>query len=277
MSAAFPGPASLRAADRAAGRASASSVGVLDTLEAMFQMLCRGPQPLALPGGMFAVGWRRPVRLVEARELLLWPGRMDHDSRDRVWAELVRRAQADPAAGTGSDAAAWVVAAAAVLGPGLRRVIDRLTAGWAGDRGDLEAEVMVGFLTALRTIDADSGRLASRLCWAAYRAGLALRRRQSEESRRRAVGVEVSAPVRRWGHPDFVLGAAVRAGTLTSAEADLVGATRLEGRPLDRAAAELGISRGTLLTRRSRAERRLADAIRTGTLDDTATGSRNSR
>jgi DNA-directed RNA polymerase specialized sigma24 family protein len=253
-------------------------LGVLDTLEARFRMLCRGPEPLTLPGGMFTAGRRRPVRLVEARELLLWPGRMDHDSRDRVWTELVRRAQADRATGTGSDAAAWVVAAAGVLGPGLRRVIDRLTTGWAGDRDDLEAEVVVGFLTALQTIDSDSGRLASRLCWAAYRAGLALRRRQTEESRRRAVGVEVSTPARRCGHPDFVLAAAVRAGTLTSAEADLVGATRLEGHPLDRAAAELGISRGTLLTRRSRAERRLAAAIRTGTLaTTTATGSRNSQ
>ena len=111
--------------------------------------------------------------------------------------------------------------------------------------------------------------MPSRLCWAGYRAGLALRHRDTDEARRRAVGIEVSAPVRRWGHPDFVLAAAVRAGIITPAEAELVGATRLEGGPLGEAAAGLGISRGTLLTRRNRAERRLAAAIRTGTLATT--------
>lgn len=243
-----------------------TGTGVLDTVETTFRLLCRGPAPLALPGSMFTPGRRRPVRLVEARELLLWPARMDPEARDRVWAELVRRAQADP---TGTGNAAWVVGAAGVLVPGLRRVADRLAAGWAGDRDDLDAEVLAGFLTALRTLDPDSGRLPSRLCWAAYRSGLALRRRDTDDVRRRAdsaAGVEAAAPPRPWGHPDFVLAAAVTAEVITAADADLIGVTRLEGRHLAAAAAELGISRGALLSRRSRAERRLAAAIRGGTL-----------
>jgi len=150
-----------------------SATGALDTLEKVFRSLCRGPAArLVLPGRMFAPGRRRPVRLVEARELLLWPGRMDPDRRDAVWAVLVRRAQ------TGDPA--WIVGTAGVLAPGLRRVVDRLSAGFAGDRDDLEAEVLAGFLTALHTVDPDSGRLPSRLCWAGYRAGLTLRHRDAE-------------------------------------------------------------------------------------------------
>jgi DNA-directed RNA polymerase specialized sigma24 family protein len=255
------------------------AVGVLDTLEATFRMLCRGPEPLALPGPMFTRGRRRPVRLVEARELLLWPDRMPPDARDAVWAELIRRAQTDPADPadsrrlievTGASAAAWVVGAAGVLAPGLRRVCDRLAAGWAGDRDDLEAEVLAGFLTALHTIDPDSGRLPARLCWAAYRAGSALRHRDTDHRQRRTAGSDAElstvAPPRPWGHPDFVLATAVQAGTITATEAELIASTRLEGVHLQDAAADLGISRGTLLTRRNRAERRLAAAIRSGGL-----------
>ena len=259
-----------------------TEVGVLDTLEATFRMLCRGPGPLALPGPMFTPGRRRPVRLVEARELLLWPDRMSPDARDAVWAELIRRAQtnpADPAASgrlvevSGAGAAAWVVGAAGVLAPGLRRVCDRLAAGWAGDRDDLEAEVLAGFLTALRTIDPDSGRVPSRLCWAAYRAGSALRHRDTGHRQRRAAESEADlgtvVPPRPWGHPDFVLAAAVQAGTITAAESELIASTRLEGIDLQDAAVGLGISRGTLLTRRNRAERRLVAAIRSGDLATT--------
>jgi DNA-directed RNA polymerase specialized sigma24 family protein len=159
-----------------------------------------------------------------------------------------------------------------MLTPGLRRVCDRLTTGWAGDRDDLEAEVLAGFLTALRGIDPVSGRLPSRLCWAGYRAGLALRHRDTDDVRRRAAGVEAAAPPRPWGHPDFVLAAAVRAGTITAADAELIGSTRLEGVHLQDAAAALGISRGTLLTRRNRAERRLAATIGAGELSGVAPG-----
>lgn len=266
-----------RAPSHPASPVPVPAAGALATLEATFRMLCRGPGPLAMPGPMFAPGRRRPVRLVEARELLLWPDRMPPDARDAVWAELIRRAQtdpADPAASgrlvevSGAGAAAWVVGAAGVLAPGLRRVCDRLAAGWAGDRDDLEAEVLAGFLTALRAIDPDSGRLPSRLCWAAYRAGSALRHRDTDHRQRRTSRSDAElgavAPPRQWGHPDFVLATAVQAGTITAAEAELIASTRLEGVHLQDAATGLGISRGTLITRRNRAERRLAAAIRSG-------------
>ena len=53
-----------------------------------------------------------------------------------------------------------------------------------------------------------------------------------------------------WGHPDFVLAAAVRRGVLTAAQAELIGRSRLERIPLARIAAELGVTRSALCHRR---------------------------
>jgi len=248
-------PATASYSGTAAGSAAAAA-GVFDTVEAVFWSLCRGPSPLALPGGLFTPGRRRPVRLPEARELLLWPGRMHPETRDVVWSLLVRRAQ--------SGGPEWVVAAAGVLLPGLRRAADRLRAGYPGDSEDLQAEVLTGFLAALRAVDPDAGRLAARLYWAGYRAGAALRHRDATAAGHRGAGVEAAAPPRPWGHPDFVLAAAVAAGVLRAQEAELIGRTRLEGVGVQQAAAELGVSRNALLLRRSRAERRLVTALRQG-------------
>jgi len=69
-----------------------------------------------------------------------------------------------------------------------------------------------------------------------------------------------------WGHPDFVLAAAVRHGILTRAQAGLIGRNRLEGIPLKQIAAETGISHNALCNRRKRAEKTIADAIANGFL-----------
>lgn len=64
-------------------------------------------------------------------------------------------------------------------------------------------------------------------------------------------------PARPWGHPDFVLARAVRAGAITEAEAELIGATRLEGADLVSFALAEGCSIDVVRHRRFRAERRL--------------------
>jgi hypothetical protein len=76
--------------------------------------------------------------------------------------------------------------------------------------------------------------------------------------------MEAAAPPRPWGHPDFVLAAAVNGGVITAAEAQLIGDTRLDGIRLEDAAAARGIRRNTLLARRSRAERRLVAGLNAG-------------
>ena len=107
--------------------------------------------------------------------------------------------------------------------------------------------------------------LASRLCWAAWRAGqgpafadagYAARRRDLDEWR--------DGPELPWGHPDFVLAAAVRKGVLTRDQAELIGRNRLEGVPLSQIAAETGISHAALCNRRKKAEKAITDAIGNG-------------
>ena len=137
-----------------------------DAADAAFRLLCAGPQPLAVHASKIAAGLPdRPVPLDELRVLLLHPS-TGARARNQVWAELVRRARAgDPA---------WVIGLAGIAMPGLRRAAGSLAAAYRGDPADLQAEVLTGFLAAVHALDPDdleSVPLASRLCWAAWRAG----------------------------------------------------------------------------------------------------------
>ena len=145
-----------------------------DAADTAFRLLCAGPQPLALHASKVAAGLPdRPVPLDELRVLLLHPSTSAR-ARNQVWAELVRRARAgDPA---------WTVGLAGIAMPGLRRAVGSLAAAWRGDPADLQAEVLTGFLAAVRALDPDDldraagvpavlGRLAGR-------AGDGLRRRR---------------------------------------------------------------------------------------------------
>ena len=235
-----------------------------DAADAAFRLLCAGPQPLALHASKVAAGLPdRPVPLDELRVLLLHPSTSAR-VRNRVWAELVRRARdGDPA---------WVIGLAGIAMPGLRRAVGSLAAAWRGDPADLQSEVLTGFLAAVRDLDPDDLEqvpLASRLCWAAWRAGKALAYADADyATRRRDLDDQSGAPELPWGHPDFVLAAAVRKRVLTAAQAELIGRNRLEGVPLAQIADERGTSHAALCNRRKRAEKALTDAIRNGFLTD---------
>jgi hypothetical protein len=245
-------------------RFPAGPLDALDAADAAFRLLTAGPRPLAVHASRLAAGLPdRPVPLDELRVLLLHPATTAR-ARNRVWAELVRRARAgDPA---------WVIGLTGIALPGLRRAVASLAAAYRGDPADLQSEVLTGFLAAMRGLDPDdldSVPLASRLCWAAWRAGKALAYADADyASRRRDLDDQSGAPELPWGHPDFVLAAAVRRGVLTPAQAGLVGRNRLEGVPLARIAAEQNISHTALCNRRKRAEKALTDAIRNGLLAD---------
>jgi hypothetical protein len=236
----------------------------LDSADAAFRALTTGPQPLALHAAALAPGLPdRLVPLDELRVLLLHPA-TGARARNKVWAELVRRAR--------SGSPAWVVGLAGVAMPGLRRAAATLSAAYRGDAADLQTEILTGFLAAMRALDPadlDHIPLASRLCWAAWRAGQALAYADARyTASRRDLDDSYDAPCMPWGHPDFVLAAAVRHGILTRAQAGLIGRNRLEGIPLKQIAAETGISHNALCNRRKRAEKAIADAIRNGFLAD---------
>jgi len=234
--------------------------GPFDTAEAAFRLLCAGPQPLALHAAKVAAGLPdRPVPLDELRVLLLHPSTSAR-ARNQVWAELVRRARAgDPA---------WTVGLAGIAMPGVSRAVGSLAAAWRGDPADLQAEVLTGFLAAVRALDPDDldqVPLASRLCWAAWRAGQEMALADAGWSaRRRHLAEWRDGPDLPWGHPDFVLAAAVRERILTRDQAALIGRNRLEGVPLSQIAAETGISHSALCNRRKKAEKAITDAIASG-------------
>ncbi|MHB1927822.1 MAG: hypothetical protein ACYCUG_00025 [Acidimicrobiales bacterium] len=224
--------------------------GPLDLLDAAFAALVAGPEPLSLDGAALGHGLpRRAIGLGELKSMLLHPS-TGYSAREAAWAELVARARdAGPA---------WVVGAAGVALPGLRRVAARLVADYPGvDPVEADAEVLTGFLEALAHLDATTGHLPGRLCWAAYRAGRVACRRETAAAARRAPVVFSAAPPRPWGHPDLVLAEAVAAGVIGSFHAELISATRLGGVYLPALAAELGTDAHSLRRRRQRAEARV--------------------
>ncbi len=233
-----------------------------DAADAAFRLLCAGPRPLALNASRLATGLPdRPVPLDELRVLLLHPA-TSAAARNQVWAELVRRARA--------DGPAWMIGLAGVAMPGLRRAAGSLAAAYRGDPADLQAEILTGFLAAVRALDTDDLEtvpLASRLVWAAWRAGQQHAYAEAgHAAHRQDLSGWQDGPDLPWGHPDFVLAAAVRHGILTRAQAALIGRNRLEGIPLSQIAAETGISHNALCNRRKRAEKTIADAIANGFL-----------
>ncbi|MQA02171.1 MAG: hypothetical protein GEV07_05400 [Streptosporangiales bacterium] len=141
--------------------------------------------------------------MTELKRLLL-DRRTSRYVRDAAWRELVHRARV--------CGPSWTVAAVGVALPGLRRVAGKLACGYTGDTADLDAEVLTGFLTALRSIDTERPKIALRLCWIAYRAGAKLRHATNDPPHASSWPVTSTAPPRPWGHPDLVLARGHREG-----------------------------------------------------------------
>ncbi|MEH1166449.1 hypothetical protein V6V47_13775 [Micromonospora sp. CPCC 205539] len=195
--------------------------------------------------------------LERLRGLLLTP-QTSVEVRDAVWRELVIRAR--------RDGPAWVVAAVGIALPGLRHLAGLLASGWRGDTRDLDAELLVGFVERLTTIDLEPPRVVGRLLDAGLRAARKARDADSDAPLVRTDATGPIAPVQPWDHPDLVLARAVAAGVIDADEANLIAATRLENDTLAQAAVRLGITASLASSWRLKAERRLLEAIRAGDL-----------
>jgi hypothetical protein len=107
-----------------------------------------------LPGGR--------IGLDQMQQILLDPATSCH-ARDAAWRALTRMARSqDPA---------WMVGAAGVAAPRLRRIIERLAGDRAADPSDIETAVLAGFTEALDTVNLEHPHVEQRLLWAAHRAG----------------------------------------------------------------------------------------------------------
>jgi hypothetical protein len=235
------------------GTPTAGDPSPLDAAGTAFRLLVTGPRPLGLDGRTIAGLPDRDLAMDEVADLLLQPG-TGYAIRDRVWTLVVHRARE-----LGPD---WTIAAVGLALPRLRRIAAHMARSVpAGQVADLESELLTGFLTALRDLDPAPGRIAARLTWAAYRA--ADRYRNTGPARCGVVFPLAASvpPPRPWGHPDFVLAQAVADRVLSSYEAELIAATRLEAATLDDLARRWGLPRTTLSDDRARAEARLVRAL----------------
>lgn len=218
------------------------------------RLLTTGPEPLSVDGAALGGGLpSRRIALSELASILMHPS-CDHATSDRVWRQLIAHAR--------TDGPAWVVGAAGVALPGLRQAAYRLR----GFSGDVQAELLTAFLAALRTVKLAGPRVVQRLLSATFTAARAALR--ADEPRTKAhAAAPVTGPTGA-GHPDFVLAKAVAAGVITPGEAELIGATRLEGVSVADYAERAGRGYWAVAKERSRAEERLVAAIRSGKLSD---------
>jgi hypothetical protein len=242
--------------------ASLNHTSPLSSADAAFRLLTRGPAPLSLDGTLIsAVLPQRLIPLDELKRILLRPA-ADAATRDAAWSALVTRAR--------SKEPAWVIGAVGVAMPGLRRAAGQLARGYdAHTAADIDAEVLTGFLTAVRSLDLSRRAIALRLRWAAYRAGAAYRTTVVNQPTSTEDPALAVAPPLSWGHPDMLLADAITQGVISAADAALIGSTRLESQPLTAVAQQLAVPYDAARMRRSRAESRLVSAIRTGQVGGT--------
>jgi hypothetical protein len=221
----------------------------LDAARVAFGWLTAGDHPVAVDGRLFDHLPNRVIPVDELRDLLLAHG-CPRRVWDQVWAHVISRARVE--GGT------WTITAVGLALPMLTSLAARLTERYADDPSDIHAEVLRGFLDALHTVDLAQGRITVRLRWAAYRAGHRALLDGMDGPTPKPPGFHSSEPKPPSGHPDLVLARAVEAGVLTRTEAELIGATRLEGIELADWPRPPGLTYKTLAKHRRKAENRLA-------------------
>lgn len=233
----------------------------LDTLRRAFAALLADPCPLLIPAGELPfLTPARDLPLLEAKTLLLDAGTASADKR-AVWAAIVRRSQ--------QGQSAWTVAAAGLAYPALAGRVLRVCRAYPGEAEEIQAEILVEFLTALKNLDvADPGigDVAGLLAWRALNASQAFRRREAAAAGCGKGLARAVIPLFPAGHPDIVLARAVRAGVVTREEAEWISRTCLGEESAAAVAKEFGIGVSTFYRRRAEAAGKLAAAIESGEL-----------
>ena len=203
---------------------------------------------LAFAGELLGAEWSSSeLSAVTVRQLLLEPGRVA--DKDAVWRHLVGRAR--------ECGGAWTLAAIGMAAPLLKRTAAMAAERFEGMRkDDLAAEILAGFLEHVAVMNIEQPGICVRLRWATWRAVTKVGCADAAASvpNGRASSMPPQLPL---SHPDVVLARAERAAVITSAEADLIGMTRLDEVCLAEAAACLGITANAAKIRRQKAEARL--------------------
>jgi hypothetical protein len=199
---------------------------VLDAAETAFAALAADPGPLRV---RTAAG---PLPPALVRPVLIDPATAP-EALDALWRTLAGRAR--------GEGGAWLLLATGCALPKLRSIAWHACRTKAVDRDEVAQELLTAFTHALLHTDPlpDADVLGEWL-----RPARAAAHRLADQARQiartRAPLPGPMAPPPPGGHPDFVLADLVRAGVITTAEADLIGRHRLEGVSLRRIAAESG-------------------------------------
>jgi hypothetical protein len=238
-----------------------STVTALSAAETGFALLVARPSPLLFDARDLDGLPDRMLALDELRDLLLHQ-RVDPEVSDAVWRQLATQVRV-----WGRE---WVAAACGIAAPGLTRMAAQLCQGRRDRAGDVDAEILTGFLQELRTMDLAPPRVWLRLCWSAWRAGLRSLPVQDTDELPADLPTGAHAPSRPYGHPDVLLARATAAAVITVEQAELIGATRFGDAHIDVLAAQAGVPSPVLRMRRRRAEQVLAAAIHRGALADVA-------
>lgn len=230
-----------------------------------FRALAKDNDKLAIDGRLLGHGLpARMINLLELKKLLL-KASTSFEARDVVWRHLVRQAR------TGDPA--WILAAVGVAIPALTRRAADLAAGYGRSTVDIDSELLVGFLDALRRIDIDAPRVITRLI---SPAGSDARRYRDGELKARGVdGARRydSPAIHPDNHPDIALDRAVAAGLISDTERDVISATSIGGQSLTEYADEKGRTYEWARMCRYRGIQRLKQAheaglLRSGDQDD---------
>ena len=236
----------------------------LDAAATAFAALTCEPAPLGLDCAAFGSDTGLPQRVMPLPALRDWLLRHPraYTARDEVWRELIRRARL--------DGPHWVVAAVGMAMPALQQYAAQLAEGYDGGPADVDAEIVTGFLTALRDrVDLAKDAPYASLCRAAWRAGRDLRLQQREylpveDIDHVAAGPR--APKVPYGHPDLLVRRAVTLGIVDQEDEQAYIDVRLGHRAIEPIAAAIGVSVDALRMRLSRIDSRIADALANGLL-----------
>lgn len=221
---------------------------VLAAAEAEFVRALSTTDLVAFPGVLLGEHWaERALSAVQVRELMLEPGLVA--DKDATWRHLVEQSR-----GLGGS---WTIAAVGMAAPMLKRTAAIAVSKFPALRADdIAAEVLAGFLEHLAVMDTERPGVMVRLRWATWRAVVKAGCREADAPL--PSGCAYSMPPQLpLSHPDVVLARAQHAAVITSAEADLIGMTRLDEVSLAEAADCLGISANAAKIRRQKAEVRL--------------------
>lgn len=228
----------------------------LNSVRAAFRTLVDTDPPLTIDGWNLSADL--PTRNICIDKLfeLMWKQATEQSIKDAIWVEIVRLTQ--------SVGQPWALVAAGLMAPALHSAARRVLTHHVGDRADVEADILLGFIEALRIADPSMRRLAHHLKQVAYQRAISAYQVPTQHLNQSS-GLRPVPLVRRRGHTDLVLAQAVEDNALTMIEAELIGRTRLEDTDLHTVARDLDLPHDECLLRRKHAETQLARYLKFST------------